>query len=143
MHRELCCRLLAEEVAACNRGHLRERLRHDVVLEGEGTVLVRVDVPGGAQHLLALTGDNYNAEPLSLSVIDPVTREPLPEERWPEHLRFGSPHPVTGTPWSCTRGLAEYYVHFSHVQESWDADRVRRRLEVLLGHLLSKMGVPS
>lgn len=143
MHRDLCARLLAEEVAACNRGYLRRRLGHDVELEGEGTVLVRVEVPAGARYVLALTGDNYNAEPLSLAALDPETGEPLSEERWPTRLRFGSPHPVTKRPWSCTRGLAEYYTHFSHVKESWDADRVARRLEVLVGHLLNKMDVPS
>jgi hypothetical protein len=139
----LCRRLLEEEVAACNRGHLRRRLRDDVTLEGDGTVLVRVAGPDGRPYLLALTSDNYNAEPLSLSAVDPETREPLPEEGWPEFLRFGSPHPVTGCPWSCTRGLAEYYIHHSHVSESWDVDRTRRRLEVLLGHLVDKMRVPG
>jgi hypothetical protein len=143
VHRELCRRLLAEEVAACNRGRLRQRLRHDVELEGDYTVVVRVDVPAGARYVLALTGDNYNAEPLSLGVLDPETGEPLPEEGWPPRLRFGSPHPVTQRPWSCTRGLAEYYMHYSHVGESWDADRVARRLEVLVGHLLNKMDVPK
>jgi hypothetical protein len=139
MHRDLSRRLLGEEVAAGNRGDLRRRLLSDLSIHAD-TVLVDVEDANGP-HLLALTSMNYNAQPLSLAVVDRGDHTPLGEGRWPVRLRFGSPHPVTGGPWCCTRGLAEYYTHFSHLQERWDRDRAGRRLDVLVGHLLDRMGV--
>lgn len=141
MHVALCTQLLAEEVAASNRGHLRRRLLSDLELDGT-TVLVDVQDEHG-RHLLALTGNNYNTEPLSLTVVDRDTREPRPEERWPVGLRFGSPHPVTQEPFCCLRGLAEYYTHPSHLKERWDRDRAGRYLDVVLGHVLDRIRVPA
>lgn len=141
MHRDLCQHLLAQEVAAANRGHLRGRLAADVLLDGT-TAVVDVQAPDG-RHLLALSGDNYNAEPLDLMAIDRTTREPLAEAGWPARLLFGSPHPVTQRPFCCVRGLAAYYIHPSHLEERWDRDRAGRRLDVLLGHLLDRMEVPA
>src|SRR4051812_17487471 len=69
VHRAFCQRLFAEEVAACNRGPLRRRLGRDVELDGPGTVVVQVEAPAGFPHVLTLTGDNYNAEPLSLMAV--------------------------------------------------------------------------
>jgi len=141
MHRDLCQQLLADEVTACNRGRLRARLANDVLLDEDGRVVFEVETQYGRQ-VLTLQGDNYDAEPLGLSAIDPDTRQPLPEDRWPARLRSGL-HPITQEPWYCMRGLAEYYIHPSHVSESWDQDRVARRLEVVIGHLLDRMEVPA
>jgi hypothetical protein len=141
MHVALCMQLLGEEVTASNRGHLRGRLAADLVLDGTTVLVDAQDAQG--RHLLALTGDKYNTDPLSLAVVDRETRKPLPESSWPVGLRFGSPHPVTKKPFCCLRGVAEYYTHPSHLTERWDRDRAGRYLDVVVGHLLDKMGVPA
>ncbi len=143
MHRALSKALLAEEVAVGNRGRLRVRLPSDLVLE-DATVFVTVaNATDAPLHVLTLTGDNYNAEPLHLAAVHPKTHELLSEEAWPVGLRFGSPHPVYQRPFCCLRGLADYYTHPSHLQERWDRDRPGRRLDVVVGHLLDRMGVPA
>jgi len=143
MHRELSKGLLADEVALGNRGQLRRRLGSDLVLE-DATVFVTVaDAADSALHMLALTGENYNAEPLDLTAVHPKTRGFLSEEEWPVGLRFGSPHPVHQRPFCCLRGIADYYTHPSHLQERWDRDRPGRRLDIVIGHLLDRMGVPA
>jgi hypothetical protein len=143
MHQELSKALLAQEVALANRGELRRRLPSDLVLE-DATVFVTVaNAADSPLHMLALAGENYNAEPLHLTAVHPETRGFLSEEDWPVGLRFGSPHPVHQRPFCCLRGIADYYTHPSHLQERWDRDRPGRRLDVVIGHLLDRMGVPA
>jgi hypothetical protein len=140
MHRKLCQRLLAEEVELANKRPVRERLAGELTID-ELTVLAPVRA-GDRDYLLALAGENYNATPLSLSVHDPASGEELEQDGWPPGVNDGI-HPVTNLPFCCMRGLAEYYIHPSHIAERWDRHRATHRLDVLLGHLLTRIGVPG
>ncbi len=140
MHHTLCQKLLAEEMLLANTRPVRARLADDLSLN-DLTVLVPVH-HGDRAYQLALTGKNYNATPLSLAIRDPGTGQDLGQEGWPSNLSGGI-HPVTQLPFCCIRGLAEYYIHPSHLAERWDQHRATHRLDVLLGHLLNKIGVPK
>lgn len=91
------------------------------------------------QVWLTLSGENYDADPFSVSVVD--AEGPVGAELWPPSL-FGGMHPVTGQPFVCVQGCAEYYSHPSHFRDRWDAVRPRLRLPNLLDHLLRRAGVP-
>jgi hypothetical protein len=139
VHRQLCEQLLREEVNFANTRPVRARLAGDVQIED---LAVLVDVTQqGRTYRLALSGDNYNAEPLSLSVRDIANGATLGQEGWPPSLSGGI-HPVTNAPFCCIRGVAEYYIHPSHLQERWDQHRRALRVDVLVGHILDKMGAP-
>jgi hypothetical protein len=138
MHRTLCEQLLSKELAYANGRPVRARLADDLRLDGT-TVLADV-AQDGSRYRLALSGENYNAEPLALSVRDPDTDAVLDAAGWPPNLNGGI-HPVTEAPFCCIRGVAEYYIHPSHLQERWDQHRGALRLDVLLAHVLDKMGV--
>jgi hypothetical protein len=140
MHRRLCEQLLAEEVAVANGGALRRRLIDDVRLDAT-RALVAAEARG-CPMLFAFDGTNYNAEPLGLSVIDPSSHEPLPAGEWPEGL-CGGEHPSLHRPFACLRGLYEYHVHFSHLQDTWDLHRYALRFDVVVGHVLNRAGVPA
>jgi len=115
-----------------------ERLAHrGVQLARDGT-RVTLWMPGLADGTkIALDGPNYDTEPLGLSVVD-LTGVRVTRERWPNGL-FHSDHPVTGQPFACLRGLAEYFAHPRHPNECWDQFRGRIHLVDLISHILSKV----
>jgi hypothetical protein len=88
---------------------------------------------------LTLSGEKYDSDPFSVSVVDAEGRAGA--ELWPPSL-LGGLHPVTGQPFVCVQGCAEYYTHPSHFRDRWDAVRSRLRLPDLLDHLLRRAGVP-
>lgn len=109
-------------------------------LEHEGTN-IGMWFPGVApEAVVLLDGPRYNADPLSLTVVD-LNGEPLPADRWPRGL-FHSQHPVLQRPFACLRGLLEYHTHPSHVDDSWDRYRNSIRLVNLVGHIMSKVPQP-
>lgn len=119
--------LVAQEQLA-HRGVRLERKGHIVELGFPALV------PG---TVIVLDGRNYDAAPLSLSVAD-ADRRPVDASRWPPGLCH-SIHPVTGRPFACLQGLAEYFSHPSHGGDSWDRYRNQIRLVDLVEHILRKV----
>lgn len=115
-----------------------ERFSHQGVrLERAGS-FVKLWLPGVVDGTsICLNGDNYDTEPFSLTVVDSQC-QPVPQSIWPSGLAH-SIHPVTNQPFACLRGLAEYFSHPSHCQESWDQHRGRIHLVDLISHILKKV----
>jgi hypothetical protein len=129
--------MLGEEVAVA-RQSLGDRISRleligtDILCHLTGTSV------GGA--IIRLDGQNYDAEPFSVTVIDErgaVADQP----RWPGSL-FHSIHPGLGRGFVCIRGTFEYHCHPSHLNERWDTYRATLRLPQLLDHLLRRAGRP-
>jgi hypothetical protein len=74
-------------------------------------------------------------------MVDPVTSEELPMEAWTPGVPH-SIHPVTGKPFVCLQGIAEYHSHPSHLTDSWDRYRHIYRIPQTVKALLNKAGVP-
>lgn len=120
------------DIAAERFGHRGVRLQRD-------GCLVKLWLPGVVDGTaICLTGDNYDTEPFSLTVID-IQSQPVPESMWPHGLAHGTIHPVTHQPFACLQGLKEYFNHPSHSNECWDQYRGRIRLVDLVSHILNKV----
>jgi hypothetical protein len=94
----------------------------------------------GQPGLFRLGCAKFDAEPPTVAMLDPQTREELPLERWTPGVPH-SIHPVTGKPFVCLQGTAEYHSHPSHLQDSWDRYRPVFRLAQTVRVLLTKAGV--
>jgi hypothetical protein len=108
----------------------------------EGTdILVRFDLGrDGRPGLFRLGCSQFDAEPPTVSMVDPITRAELPLEQWTPGVPH-SIHPGTGKPFVCLQGTAEYHTHPSHVQDGWDRYRRVFRLKQTVHRLLQKAGV--
>lgn len=135
MHRHLCQELLQQQIDAANRGPIRARLDEDISRQGARALAI-VSGPD-RRYVLELEGENYDAEPLRLRLLDDETREPLPVEAWPQGLGAAE-HPSLKRPFTCMRGLFEYHCHTSHLNDPWDRHRYDYRVEDLLRRLLDK-----
>jgi len=135
LHPTLLHQLLDAEVAVA-----RNRLGQRVTGIHRDGYVVRTPVraPDRRQVWLSLSGLNYDAEPFSVFVAD--DEGATSADLWPTGLLAGV-HPVTGQPFACVQGCAEYYIHTSHFQDRWDAVRPRIRLADLLDHLLVRAGI--
>jgi hypothetical protein len=139
MRRDLLLRLLDHELAAC---------RDDPQLESAGveirrdktSILVRFEEGrDGRPGVFRLECAEFDAQPPSVAMLDPDTGEELPIGRWTPGVPH-SVHPVTGKPFVCIQGIAEYHSHPSHLDDSWDRYRNRFRLPQTIRALLRKAG---
>jgi hypothetical protein len=135
MHPSLCSSLLQEQVELANRSPVRSRLTEDV--RREGIRALAVAVHNDRPIVLEFDGPNYDAEPLRLRLLDPVTGTELGAADWPQGLGPGE-HPVLHRTFTCTGGLYEFHTHPSHIAETWDGFRARYRFPHLLKVLLDK-----
>jgi hypothetical protein len=137
-------RALAEELLDQELELIRESLGTDsaVCAWREGLVVfISFDQDrNGQPGLLQFGCSRYDAEAPSFAMVDPVSREVLPIERWTPGVPH-SIHPSTGQPFVCLQGIAEYHTHPSHVDDSWDRYRFRFRLPQTVARLLDKAGV--
>ena len=116
----------------------RERLAYRGVRLDRESHFVELWFPGlPTGTVVVFDGQNYDAAPLSLFVADKI-RNPVDATRWPPGLSHGI-HPVTGQPFACLQGLAEYFSHPSHRSDSWDRYRTQIRLVHLVEHILRKV----
>ena len=90
--------------------------------------------------LFRLSCNRFDAEPPSVAMLDPVSRDELPLEAWTSGVPH-SVHPVTNKPFVCLQGVAEYHSHPSHTSDDWDRYRNRFRLAQTVRRLLQKAGV--
>lgn len=140
MHPRFVEDMLAQEVEAV-RGNdfLRKRIQR-IELDHR-RVLVTCAPPSSEASIICLDGARYDTQPMSLSVLDGESGDPLPGPRWPGSLYFGSDHPVLHRPFACLRGLQEYHLHPSHLADPWERIRFELRLPTVLGHILNKTGI--
>ena len=137
LHPSLLAEMLLEEVEVA-RYELGGRVSS---LEVSGTdVLCLLSGTSVGDTVIRLDGTNYDAEPLSVAVIDEsgVIAE---RARWPGSLFYGV-HPVLGRGFACVQGTFEYHCHPSHLNDHWDTYRATLRLPRLLDHLVRKAGRP-
>lgn len=139
MRVDLLYRLLDQElhVVRASPGACRPGVE---VTRSAGTILVRFDV-GGRRGVFALDCSAFDADPPSVAMVDSETLEPLSIERWAPGVPH-SIHPVTGEPFVCLQGVAEYHTHPSHLDDHWDRYRAIYRLPQTVSRLLEKAGVP-
>jgi hypothetical protein len=131
--------LLDEEVASC---------AEDEVLSSNGirvwkvgcNIMVGFERGRDAKPGVFRFGCAYfDAQPPSVAMVDPGTGVELPLERWTPGIPHGL-HPVTGKPFVCIQGVAEYHSHPSHLGDSWDRYRHRYRIPQTAKRLLQKSG---
>lgn len=77
---------------------------------------------------LKLTARNWDSEPSSIQLLTPNG------DAWKEQLPGGNvfnqgPHPTTGLPFVCMRGVLEYHTHSSHLNDAWADHRKATGME--------------
>lgn len=134
LHPSLLAEMLDAEVDLAQQrlGERARDLRHDGRF-----VTCSLPSPDGSPLELRLDALRYDGEPVRVDVCG--TNGPVGPERWPAGLMH-SIHPVTGLPFACIQGVYEYYIHPSHLQDSWDSIRANKRIPEILDHLLRKAG---
>jgi hypothetical protein len=139
MRKELAEKLLDSELELC---------AEDPRLQGDGIRIHRVGTDvfaafatgrGGRAGVFRLDCAAYDASPPGVAMVDPKTGEELSQAKWTPGVPH-SLHPVTGKPFVCIQGTAEYHTHPSHVDDSWDRYRARFRLRQTIRRLLEKAG---
>lgn len=93
----------------------------------------------GSTGLFRLGCARFDADPPSVAMLDPETREEFPHERWAPGVSSGA-NPATQRPFVCLQGVAEYHSHPSHTSDAWDKYRYRFRLPQTVRRLLQKAG---
>lgn len=91
----------------------------------------------GARLRLRLRCDDWNDLPPS---VDFFTWEGQPVqtiERDPAGVFNNSPHPITGRPFVCMKGVREYHTHSSHTADRWDA--IKNDPRYCLGGILTQL----
>jgi hypothetical protein len=135
LHPSVLADLLDAEVRLV-RSRLGPRA-HDLHRRGSNLLMTLVRPDG--TWTLRLDGEQYDAEPFDVALVDD-DGVVLPLERWIPGFAHGM-HSALGVPWVCVNGTRAYYAHESHFAERWDAIRYTNRADSLLGHLLTKAGL--
>ena len=94
----------------------------------------------GRPGLFRLGCSQFDAEPPTVSMIDPTTRAGLPMEQWTPGVPH-SVHPVTGKPFVRLQGTAEYHTHHRTGTTAGTATGEIFRLKQTVLRLLQKAGV--
>jgi hypothetical protein len=134
---------LAEELLDAELEVVRDSVATNcVTVWREGTdILVQFEqARDGRSGLFKLECSQFDAEPPSVSMVDPTTRAELALEQWTPGVPH-SVHPLTGKPFVCLQGTAEYHTHPSHRDDTWDRYRRVFRLKETIHRLLQKAGV--
>jgi len=95
----------------------------------------------GRPGLFRLACASFDAQPPSVTMVDPETRKELPLPAWTPGVPH-SVHPTLGRPFVCMQGVLEYHEHPQHLADSWDRYRRTIRLPQTIRRLLEKAGVP-
>ena len=131
--------MLDEEIVSCSHTGVLEHA--DAALWREGTSLYLSFPRGrdGKQGLFRLDCARFDAEPISVGMVDPATRAELAIDEWTPGVPH-SVHPLSGKAFICLQGVAEYHTHPSHLGDSWDRYRYVYRVPQLVRRLLEKAG---
>ena len=112
-----------------------------IAIELQGTEIFARFAAGrdGKPGAFRLDCSGFDANPPSVMMVDPQSGEELTIERWTPGVPH-SIHPLSGRPFVCLQGVAEYHTHPSHVADSWDRYRKRYRIPQTVRRLLQKAG---
>jgi len=91
----------------------------------------------GARLRLRLLCDDWNDRPPSVQFHDWEGRPLGAIERDPSGVFNNSPHPYTGQPFVCMKGVREYHTHPSHVGDAWQTVKGADRFT--LGGILTQL----
>ena len=131
--------LLEDEVAACAASEILAPAGAQLTRVGTSLFLAFPRGRDGNPGLFRLDCSGFDAQPISVSMVDSDTHEALPMEKWTPGVPH-SLHPVTGLPFVCLQGVAEYHSHSSHTADTWDRYRNTYRVPQLVRRLLEKAG---
>lgn len=139
MRTDLVERMLDQELDICHPEDLASR---GVTLSRESTqVFVRFRAGrDGRAGMFRLDCASFDAQPPSVVMVDPETRDELPFAAWTPGVPH-SVHPTLNRPFVCIQGVFEYHEHPSHLEDSWDRYRSTIRLPQTVRRLLDKAGV--
>ena len=119
MHEAASRALFEEEVAKLGQELLESR--GWTLFAKEFPVLdVGFSAQDGARLRLRLLCDDWNERPPSVQFIDSEGRPLAVIERDPAGVFNNSPHPSTGRPFVCMKGIREYHIHPSHTNDPWE-----------------------
>jgi hypothetical protein len=131
--------LVDEEIAACEASEVLGSSGAKLVRSGTHVFLTVPRGRDGNPATFDLDCSQFDAQPISVDMVTNETHESLPMDQWTPGVPH-SLHPVTGRPFVCLQGIAEYHSHPSHVADSWDRYRTTYRLPQLVRRLLEKAG---
>lgn len=140
MQEAVLLKLLDEEVASCADDEVLKSAAIRVWRAGSNIMIGFDKGRDGRAGAFRLGCAYFDAQPPSVAMVDPTTALDLPLERWTPGVPHGL-HPVTGKPFVCIQGVAEYHIHPSHLGDSWDRYRNRYRILQTAKRLLQKAGV--
>jgi len=131
--------LLDAELRLCRRDERLHRAGARVWRRATDVFVAFAAGRDGQPGLFCLRCANYDAQPPSVAMLDPVSLAVLPIGSWTAGVPH-SIHPVTQQPFVCLQGIAEYHSHPSHLDDSWDRYRNRVRIRETVFALLKKAG---
>lgn len=139
MRAELLAKLLDQEIEVC-REDAALAAAHAEVWRDNSLVYARFrSGRDGKTSAFRLECAEYDAQPPGVGMVDAESLDELPHERWTPGVSHGI-HPSTGKPFVCLQGVAEYHIHPSHTDDSWDRYRSKYRLRETIKSLLRKAG---
>ncbi len=119
---------------------------HPELLESRGWTLFSKDFPvldvgfsakDGARLRLRFVCNDWNERPPSVEFLDWGGQQLAGIERDPASVFNNSPHPATGRPFICMKGVREYHTHPSHTNDAWEA--IRGGDKFTLGGILTQL----
>jgi hypothetical protein len=118
MHETLSRALFEEEVSRLGPELLESR-GWTVFSKSYPVLDVGFSARDGARLRVRLVCDDWNDLPPSAQFCDWEGRLFPAIERDPAGVYNNSPHPATGKPFACTKGVREYHTHPSHTSDQW------------------------
>lgn len=140
MRKDLTEKLLDAELEACSEDPRLQQEGVRIYREGTQVFVAFASDRNGRPGVFRLDCDLFDASPPGVAMVDTETGEELPLASWTPGVPH-SLHPVSGKPFVCIQGTAEYHTHPSHVDDAWDKYRARFRLRQTIARLLEKAGV--
>lgn len=119
MHEEACKLLFATQTSGLSEEICQ--LRSWQILDRKYPVLdVGIQSSRGASIRIRMHCDSFNELPPSIELLSMDGKFLANVERDPAGVFNSSPHPITGRPFICMRGVREYHQHSSHTADLWD-----------------------
>lgn len=114
MHEALARAIFDRDVAALTD---KSAARQKLIVHERSFPVLDVTIEHRRPLRLRLQADGWDETPPSIVLLNPdgsLWTGPLPGGV------FNAPHPSTGRPFICMRGVREYHTHPSHLNEHWD-----------------------
>lgn len=136
MHEAASRALFSDEIEKLSAGLLESR---SWTLFGKQYPVLDVGFSsgGGSRLRLRLLCEDWNDRPPSVQFLDWEGRVLSSIQRDPAGVFNNSPHPATGKPFVCMKGVREYHTHPSHINDAWAT--VRGSDKFTLGGILTQL----